>query len=314
MPPAHRGLLGHARARKAADLAIKEVRRIEKKYSRYETDSIVSRISASAGTGQAVEVDPETADLLDFVSQLYLDSDGLFDITTGVLRHVWDFRNGLVCPPRRACARRCLRVGWQRVRWQRPFVELPLPGMELDFGGFGKEYAADPRRHAAGRLRRDQRAGQTWGGDIRVVGPAARWPAVAAGHRAPAPRRRGDRKPLNSPQAVSATSGDYERYFEIDGQRLLPTSLDPRSGFPVDHWQSVSVVAPACLAAGALTTIAMLKRDKALDFLRAQGVRFLTVDAHGLLSQVAPDGHLLSSRPIQTSLSQVTAGAGWMRA
>ena len=68
----------------AAQQAIDEVHRIELKYSRYRTDSIVSRINAAAGSGEPVEVDDETASLIDFAAQLHALSDGLFDITSGV--------------------------------------------------------------------------------------------------------------------------------------------------------------------------------------------------------------------------------------
>jgi thiamine biosynthesis lipoprotein len=77
-----------------------------------------------------------------------------------------------------------------------------------------------------------------------------------------------------------ATSGDYERFFELDGVRYCHV-LNPRTGWPVQGWRSVSVVAPACLAAGALTTIAMLKGDDALAFLAGQKVGYLAVDATG---------------------------------
>ena len=79
-----------------------------------------------------------------------------------------------------------------------------------------------------------------------------------------------------------ATSGDYERYFEVDGKRHCHI-LDPRTGWPATHWQSVSVVAPACVAAGALTTIAMLMGPEATAFLAAQGVPYLAIDESGAM-------------------------------
>ena len=77
-----------------------------------------------------------------------------------------------------------------------------------------------------------------------------------------------------------ATSGDYERYFEIDGKRYCHM-LDPRTGWPVSHWQSVSVLAPTCAAAGALCTVAMLMGDAAETFLQAQGVAWIGIGADG---------------------------------
>lgn len=74
---------------------------------------------------------------------------------------------------------------------------------------------------------------------------------------------------------------------EHEGRRYCHI-LDPRSGWPVAHWQSVSVLAPACLAAGALTTIAMLRGAEAHVLLRSQGVGFLTIDPLGLIHQEMP--------------------------
>ncbi|MCU0939501.1 MAG: FAD:protein FMN transferase, partial [Burkholderiaceae bacterium] len=69
--------------------------------------------------------------------------------------------------------------------------------------------------------------------------------------------------------------------IEVNEQRYCHI-LDPRTGWPAQHWQSVSVVAPVCVAAGACATVAMLMpRDEALAFLREQGVAFLAVDAAG---------------------------------
>lgn len=273
-----------ARARTAADAAIDEVRRIEAKYSRYRDDSIVARINAAAGRGEAIEVDAETADLLDFAARLHAASDGLFDITTGVLRRAWDFHAARL-PDAAALAAQLARVGWRHVRWQRPHVELTRPGMELDFGGFGKEYAAD----RAGTLLAERGIPGglvNLGGDIRVIGPRAGerpWSLGIAHPRQPGAVI----ATIALARGGLATSGDYERFFELEGRRYCHI-LDPRNGWPVQHWQSVSVTAPACLAAGALSTIAMLRGPDAHALLRSQGVGFLTIDSHGQIHEEVP--------------------------
>jgi thiamine biosynthesis lipoprotein len=277
--------LSRRKAEPLARLAMAEVQRIESKFSRYRGGSVVSRINAAAGSGRAIEVDAETAHLLDFAATLYASSGGLFDVTSGSLRKAWDFRAARFPEPGRIEALLPL-IGWHRVRWRGGRIELPLAGMELDFGGFGKEYAAD---RAAGVL---QQSGVlhgmvNLGGDIRLVGPRPDGRAWQLGIQHPRDEQR-----LLATLALSsgglATSGDYERYFERDGVRYCHV-LDPRSGWPVSAWRSVSVVAPACLAAGALTTVAMLKGEEALAFLAAQGVGYLAVDAGGQIHHHAAD-------------------------
>jgi thiamine biosynthesis lipoprotein len=264
-------------AQQAAQAAIAEVRRIEAKYSRYRPDSVVSRINAAAGSARSVELDGETADLLDFAARLHALSDGLFDPTTGVLRKVWDFRAARL--PGAAELRAALAgVGWQHVAWHRPHISLTIAGMELDFGGFGKEYAAD----RAGSVLDEAGVASALvnlGGDMRVVGRRADGNGWLLGIAHP---RKADAvfASITVREGGLATSGDYERYFEHEGRRYCHV-LDPRSGWPAQGWQSVSVAAPACLAAGAISTVAMLKGSDALAFLREQAVDFLAVDAAG---------------------------------
>jgi thiamine biosynthesis lipoprotein len=268
-------------ATRAAEHAVAEVRRLEAKYSRYRVDSIVSRINAAAGTGRPVEVDGETAALLNFAAQLHAHSDGLFDITSGVLRRAWNFGAGQL--PTDAAVHALLPlVGWQQVRWDGEAILLPQAGMELDFGGFGKEYAADA---AAAALLGAGIVGGTinLGGDLRIVGP----------HPDGRPWRLGVAHPRRLAEVIASvelcegaltTSGDYERFMDIDGRRYCHI-LDPRSGWPVEHWQSVSVTGPSCLAAGALSTVGMLQREQAHEFLRGQGVGFLTIDRDGVIHE-----------------------------
>jgi thiamine biosynthesis lipoprotein len=75
----------------AAALAMAEVERIEKKYSRYDQESTLSIINRAAGGGGTVTLDDETALLVEFAFACHEKSGGLFDITAGVLRRAWNF-------------------------------------------------------------------------------------------------------------------------------------------------------------------------------------------------------------------------------
>jgi len=267
-----------AAARRAAAAAVADVQRIEAKYSRYLDDSVTTRINRAAG-GDAVAIDAETAALLDYAQRCHDLSGGLFDITAGVLRRVWDFRPRpprLPAPAALAAARAL--IGWNDVERDDARVRLPRAGMEIDFGGIGKEYAAD---RAATIL---QEAGiahalVNLAGDVRAIGPQADgtpW-RVAIRH----PRRENAVIAfVELAGAAVATSGDYERYFDVDGRRYCHI-LDPRTGMPVMHWQSVSVVAPLCVVAGSCATIAMLQEARGAAFLAAQGVRYIAVGPDG---------------------------------
>ncbi|MEY8879738.1 MAG: FAD:protein FMN transferase [Leptothrix sp. (in: b-proteobacteria)] len=273
-----------AQARRWADLAIAEVRRIEHAYSRYRADSIVSRINAAAGSVEPVPVDAETAHLLDFAATLFDASEGRFDLTSGVLRQAWDFKQAppAQLPGADRIAAALARVGWQQVEWDGAAIRLPRPGMELDFGGFGKEYAVD--RATTRLIEAGARSGVVnLGGDLRVLGPCPDGRPWRLGIAHPRPTTaQTDAVIADWPltHGALATSGDCERFIEVDGRRYGHI-LDARSGWPVSHWQSVSVAAPACLAAGSLTTIAMLMGADALDWLGEQGLPYLAIDAQG---------------------------------
>ncbi len=268
-----------AGAQTLAMLAIDEVRRIETKYSRYRADSVVSQINAAAGNGEPISIDVETAQLLVFATQLFELSDGLFDATSGVLRQVWDFKPGRKPSPQQL-ADILPRIGWNHVQWNDQTARLMRPGMELDFGGFGKEYAAD---RAATLLANEgaQYGLVNLGGDIRVIGPQPDGAPWSMGIRHP---RQDDAVIASIPisSGALATSGDYERFF-IDGSERFCHILNPKTGWPAQQWQSISVIAPVCVAAGAMSTTAMLKGPDAIAFLEGQGVSYLAVDAAGAI-------------------------------
>ena len=269
-----------AQAQRAGDMTRAEVARLEQRYSRYRDDSITTQINRSAGDARGVEVDDETAGLLDYAQQAYELSDGLFDISSGVLRKVWDFKSGKL-PPQAQIDAQLARVGWGRLRWQRPRIVLPHAGMELDFGGYVKEYAADA---AAACARRNGIAHGLveLGGDIAVIGPHPDASAWQVGIRHP-------RAPETAMATVElreggiASSGDYERCMLINGERYSHI-LDPRTGWPVRGVAAVSVIAPQCLIAGTAATVTMLKGVDGPAWLAELGLPYLCTDGDGQLS------------------------------
>lgn len=256
-----------------------EVRRIESKYSRYRDDSIVSRINAAAGGSDAIKVDDETAALLDYAAIAHEQSGGAFDITSGVLRRVWDFKAQRV-PSQAEIDAVLPLIGWSRVEWRKPHVRLTRAGMQIDFGGFGKEYAAD--RAAAILMQHGVRhALVDLAGDIRVLGPhpdGSPW-QVGVQH----PRQAGAIATVPMTHGAIASSGDYERGFDKDGRRYCHI-LDPRSGWPVQGLAAISVLADQCLIAGtACTTAMLLGADDGPRWLAELGLPHLYVRADASL-------------------------------
>lgn len=261
-----------------------EVRRLEAKYSRYTDDSLTTQINRAAGSGAPVPIDPETAGLLQYADTLWRESDGRFDLSAGVLRRAWNFKSG-VLPPQSVIEQLLPLVGWEKVQWDAASVYLPAVGMEIDFGGCVKEYAADS---AAALLRKHgvRAALVDLAGDMVAVGVprgAQGWPV---GIRHPAHKGEAAAR-LDLPEGGLASSGDYERCIVVETKRYGHI-LNPETGWPVAGLVAVSVLAPQCLVAGSCASIAMLKDSAdALEWLHALGLPWFAVDAdlkfHGTL-------------------------------
>ena len=277
-----------AGAQRAADAATADIARIEGKYSRYRADSVTTAINRAAG-GASVPIDTETAALLRYADRCHALSDGRFDLTSGVLRRAWNF--GAI-PPRlpdaASLAAAKALVAWPSVEWDDRSIRLPLPAMEVDFGGICKEYAAD----RAATICIDHAIAHglvNLGGDVRVIGPqpdGAPWRVGISHPRAASADAAAAIAGIDLTDGAVATSGDYERYIEVDGRRYCHL-LDARTGWPVGYWQSISVVAPMCVVAGSCATIAMLLEEGALAFLDAQGLDYLAMAANGTVHRRA---------------------------
>jgi thiamine biosynthesis lipoprotein len=269
-----------AQTRTLMDLAISEIARLEQKYSRYRSTSLISQINQEAGKHE-IECDPETAQLIDFAFKMHADSSGLFDITSGVFRQIWNFKEPRL--PTAAQTTKALElVGMKHIDWNGKQIFLKKANMELDLGGMVKEYAAD----RVALLLYDAGAKSSLinlSGDVMATG------AKPNGE----PWRVGVKHPRDAGKVLAtfplsfgalASSGDYERAFEIDSVRYCHL-INPKTAWPVHHWQSVSVAANSCLLAGAYSSSAMLMQEDGLDFLRGSKLAFCAMDHQGQVFQ-----------------------------
>lgn len=274
-------------AQTLTQIAQQETLRIQQKFSRYQKDNVLWHINHANGT--AINVDSETAHLLDFADQCYQLSDGYFDITSGCLRRAWTFDGSDNLPSEKSVNALLPFVGWKKVSWRKvsgqknheESSQLQMPaGMEIDFGGIGKEYAVD----SVLRLLRAQTSVPilvNFGGDLAITGTrknGAPWQVGIESldtkeHNHEQREKHAD-KVLEISAGALATSGDSRRYLITNNQRYGHI-LNPFTGWPImDAPRSVTVAGSNCVQAGMLATFALLKGKEAEAFLKEQGVPF----------------------------------------
>ena len=245
-----------------------EAWRIEDKFSRYLPGNVIARIN----DGEQIDVDDETANLLDFAQTLFELSQRRFDITSGVLREAWTFDGSDNVPSQDDIDRILDRVGWHKVSWDKPTIAL-APGMQIDFGGIAKEYAVDKAASLAANGC-DAPCLVNFGGDLvatRSPGGSDGW---QVGIDALDQNDGVAQKLIRLKNGGLATSGDSRRFLLKDGIRYGHI-LDPLNGWPItDAPRSVTVAADTCTQAGMLATLAMLRGTSAESFLDDQGVQY----------------------------------------
>ena len=247
-----------------------EAWRIERRFSRYRTDSAVHGINANAGTETVV--DEECANLLDFAATLTRLSSGAFDITSGVLRKAWTFDGGDRVPAQAQIDVLLESVGWHKVEWRRPLLKL-RPGMQIDFGGIGKEYAVDAAANLAAKVAPGLSCLINFGGDVAVRNARQNDGPWRVGIESFMQHGAAERVVKLSRGAL-ATSGDSRRFVLRDGYRYSHI-LDARTDWPVRNApHSITVAADTCTQAGTITTLAMLQGENAEQMLRDSGLQY----------------------------------------
>ena len=160
------------------------------------------------------------------------------------------------------------------------------PGMQLDFGGIGKEYAVD--RAATICIKQGIQHGLVdLGGDIKIIGPHADGRPWSVGIRHPRKSRQ-LMASINVSRGAIASSGDYEKCIILNGKRYSHI-LNPKTGWPVRGLASITVIAEQCVIAGSVTTISILKEKQGKHWLKELGLAHLWMDEQGQIGGTLAD-------------------------
>lgn len=270
---------GETEARSCIGRVMDEMRRVDALMSPFRDDSELARINGAAGRAP-VAVNAELFGLIRRALRISALTGGAFDITFASIGYLYDFRAGRH-PDARSLATHLPAVDWHKVRLdaRARSVFLPQPGMRIDLGGIAKGHAVD-RGIAILRECGIRSALVSAGGDSRILGDHHGRPWMMGVKN---PRQRdGIAVVLPLSDTAISTSGDYERYFIEDGKRYHHI-LSPRTGQPVRHTMSVTVLGPdATTTDGLSTAFFVLGPERALALCESlPGVEAVIIDARG---------------------------------
>lgn len=236
------------------NMAIAEIRRIEKLLTTFDDNSQTNQINRQAGIAP-VKVDKEVFDLIKRSIRISEITDGAFDITYGSIdKRLWNFDRSMTNLPDEETARSMVKlINYQNVLLDDNTCSVMLKekGMRIGFGGIGKGYAAE----MAKQLLKNEGVES---GIVNASGDLASWGFQANGQ----PWTIGIANPdkaqlpfayLNITNMAVATSGNYEKYITINGKKYSHT-INPKTGLPVTGIKSVTIFSPNAELADAMAT------------------------------------------------------------
>jgi thiamine biosynthesis lipoprotein len=273
---------------RAVRAAMAEIERLDRLMSTWVASSDVSRINAAAGNGEWIAVSSETFEVLDKSLWIARESQGAFDITVGAFKGLWKFDqdNDGSLPARADVLARQKLVDYRDLLLdpQQASARLRRKGQSLTLGGIAKGLIVD-RAVAALRAAGLKDFLMQAGGDLYAAGRHGErdWRVGIQDPRAAHGEERSSDSSfalLSLADSAFNTSGDYERFILKDGKRHHHI-LDPRSGFPVPHTRSVTVLAPTSFLADTLdTAVFVLGVEQGLKLIaKVPGAEAVIVDA-----------------------------------
>ncbi len=262
----------------AIDSAFKEMERIERVFSKFKEDSEVSKINNIAGR-QIVKVENEVFKLIEDSIRYSEMSDGSFDITIAPLMEVWGFVKKEARLPKDSELKEVLPlVNYKNIQLDRENKSIGFrqSAVKIDLGGIAKGYAVDRAKEVL-KQNGINSALINLGGNIYAFGnpPGRDFWRIGIQH----PKER-DRifLTLKLKDKGVSTSGNYERFFELNGKRYCHI-INPKTGMPVEWVLSVTVIADTAEEADALSTaIFVMGWEKGFEMIdRLKGISAMVI-------------------------------------
>ena len=261
-------------AQDAVNQCVRYINQLEQDISRTREDSDIYALNHAQGDW--VELSEQTTDVLEQALRLAEETEGCFDPTIAPLSDLWGIGTEDARIPAQAEIDTALElVNYQNLQMNGTSAALP-EGACIDLGGIGKGYAADQ----VAQILRDagvERAVITLGGNIYVLGEKEDGVPWTIGITDP--DSAGDYfATLQVSDTSVVTSGDYERYFEQDGERYCHI-FDPETGWPAQtDLRSVTVVSECSTDADAYTTaLFVMGSERAMEFCEAHDIEAVFV-------------------------------------
>lgn len=243
---------------------------LEQSMSTYRADSELTLFNVARSTDW-VRVSAELCEVIAAAQTISALSDGAFDVTVGPLVNLWGFgpdgeRSGFPSATTIEVARTA--VGYNRLETDCdiPALRKQIPDLYVDLSAFAKGYAVDWLAQLL-----DNNAITNYlveiGGELRLRGTNGKGEPWAIAIETPMRSGRSVQAIIGLSDTAMATSGDYRNFFEHDG-RFYSHTIDPKSGYPVEHnAASVTVVARQAAFADAMATaLLVMGPDEGLAF------------------------------------------------
>ena len=250
------------------------------KSAQEEVQRVFSEIEALFSPGIDDYSSPLVLDLFQRGLKVYHDSNGCFDVTVGPLSRVWGFFDKSYVVPAPEQIKSALKlIGMEKIEQKNEALVL-LPGMELDWGAIAKGFGIDLASKSlleTGISRGFINAG----GDLYCWGknPSDQSWNIGIKH----PREIGFLGVLSISNLGAATTGDYQRYFVKDGVRYHHV-FNPRTGYPAQSKQSVTVCGPETVICDALSTALFVSQEPEKILEKYPDYGAIIVDSDGNLS------------------------------
>ena len=278
------------------DEAVAEITRIEKLISSWDPESETSLINKNAGI-QPVKVSIELFKLIERTKQISEITDGAFDISYSSMDDIWKFDGSMTyMPTKEAIENSIAKVGYEKIILNNEdhSVFLSQKGMKISFGAIGKGYAADKAKELLVSK-------QVIAGIINASGDLTTWGTKASGEK----WLIGIANPLSKDKIFSwlpivessvATSGNYEKFIIFDGKKYTHI-IDPRTGYPSQGVNSVSVFAKSAELCDALATaVFIMGKEAGLSLInQLGGTEVILVDSNNKIHKSS--GILFDNNP-----------------